>query len=117
MKVFWIAAAIICLCVLNAVWFIQLERLNSKLTYHATHICELERLSSLRTLLPTGTAVEKLEQLCNSTDYHCDTSGQRVLLDLNMTGCPLSGRPYCGYEVIVSENNEITSIMPGYPCH
>ena len=101
----------------NAFLYIQLVRTNEKVAYHATHICELERLSSLRMQLPIGSSSEKLNALCELSYMECGPGYESTAIDYsNVVRCPVSGRPYCGFRV-TENNNKIQSVTVGYPCH
>ncbi|MGB1258377.1 MAG: hypothetical protein ACPG51_21055 [Thiolinea sp.] len=102
----------------NLLWFIESRRVSSQLNYHATQLCELDRLLVLRSLLPAGDAGSKLTRLCQSEAFGCEKqSGLTHISFDNLTACPLSGRPYCGYLVQTDGDNNITSVNSAYPCH
>ena len=117
MKFIWIVIFIFCIVLTNLLWFIQTDRLDSRVRYHATHICELQRLITLKEQIPLGMDLKKLNEMCNSDEFNCDQSKNFVHIDwASLADCPDSGRPYCGY-VVKIKNNAVVSIVSGYPCH
>ncbi len=117
MKKFLLAVILLGLFSANVFWFIYTSRIDSRVSYHATHICELDRLITLKEQLPLGSGLKAIKRLCNSDRFRCDWYKGTVSIDYdNLVDCPYSGRPYCGY-VATMNKNKITSIIPGYPCH
>jgi|GEM_PF-5814788 len=71
MRAFWTTEILFRLLLTNILWFIQTSRIESKVEYHAAHICEMERLIILKDLLPIGSRSNVLSDLCNSK-FICD---------------------------------------------
>lgn len=118
MKIYWIVIVLVALVLSNLVWFIQSHRISTKIAYHATHLCELERLLTLKSVVPLGTKLDKVDQLCNTQGrLDCHKKGDVFFVDFkNTVGCPPSGRPYCGFRIKI-KHSHVDAIRSAYPCH
>ncbi len=102
----------------NLLWYLETQRINSKVNYHATHLCELERLSVIKNRIPDGSSMTELNKLCQSDTFRCERESDIVLIYFdNAASCPVSGRPYCGFRAALDKGGNIVQLSSGSPCH
>jgi hypothetical protein len=100
----------------NGYWIFQVKSLENKATYHATHICELDRELRLNQIFHAGMSRENVIGVCESKDLSIECIIDNEIYVDFQSGCPESGRPYCSFKINFS-NGTVKFIESGYPCH
>lgn len=98
----------------------HIKKSNQK-KYNATEACENVELEYCKAILNIGDSYsafeEKLEDMGIAIFREWKNENTRFIKIKDvLKECPLSGRPYCGI-IIVFEQNKLTNISAGYPCH
>ncbi|MDH7447621.1 hypothetical protein [Aquimarina sp. 2201CG14-23] len=102
-------------------FIVEYIRKDNSEKYHATAECENTELNYVKEIFKTGIThasfKKKLKQNSIEAFFEWENANTKfiALRDI-LKECPSSGRQYCGI-TFEFENNKLTDIYPGYPCH
>lgn len=94
---------------------------NNREKYNATEACENAELEYCKAIFNIGDSYSAFEKkredmgVAIFTEWKNENTKFIKIKDV-LKECPLSGRPYCGI-IIIFEQNKLTNISAGYPCH
>lgn len=105
----------------NLFWMVDKYRSNNKQRYEDTYNCELNELNYCLNTFEKGmsysTFKKKIKKM-NLVPFNTwnNNNLQYLMIQNIQLPCPESNRPYCGIR-FTFENQKLTHIEVGYPCH
>ncbi len=99
----------------NLFWYIEYHRMKNRNIYHLTEVCELRQLVELNANFELGMSKSNFIDRCESINMICTEIQDLININLD-SGCPASGRPYCGFNAMF-QSDKLVTLEPGYPCH
>ncbi len=102
-------------------FIVEYIRKDNREKYHSTAECENAELVYSKEIFEIGITYSDFKKVLRQKNIKNffewkNENAQFMSLKNILKECPVSGRQYCGI-IFEFENNTLTGIYPGYPCH